>query len=119
MKFYNQAQPLYLGTDAHGVRLGTALIPTRSGTSYPRDKVPDNSILRPIMFASKSLLSVERRYSNIESRALCILYRLMKFHHYCFVREVSIITDHKPLVAIFKKDAVTENTMNYSQNTPI
>ena len=30
-----------------------------------------------------------------------------KFHHYCFTREVSIITDHKPLVAIFKKDVAT------------
>ena len=26
------------------------------------------------------------------------------FHHYCFVKEVSIIMDHKPLVAIVKKD---------------
>ena len=32
------------------------------------------------------------------------MHGLEKFHHYCFVREVSIITDHKPLVAIFKKD---------------
>ena len=28
------------------------------------------------------------------------------FHHYCFAREV-LITDHKPLVAIFKKDVAT------------
>ena len=27
-----------------------------------------------------------------------------KFHHYYFAREVSLIKDHKPLVAIFKKD---------------
>ena len=30
-----------------------------------------------------------------------------RFCHYCIVREVSIITDHKPLVAIFKKDVAT------------
>ena len=34
---------------------------------------------------------------------LGILYRLEKFHHYSFAREVSIITGHKPLVAISKK----------------
>ena len=28
-------------------------------------------------------------------------------HHYCFAREVNVITNHKPLVAIFKKDVVT------------
>ena len=33
--------------------------------------------------------------------------QLEKFHHYCFAREVSIITDHKSLIATFKKDAAT------------
>ena len=66
--------------------------------------VPDNAILCPIAFASKSLTGTEHRYSNIEREALGILHGLKKFHHYCFAREVHIITDHKPLVAIFKKD---------------
>ena len=29
---------------------------------------------------------------------------LEKFHHYCFAREVSIITAHQPLTTIFKMD---------------
>ena len=33
-----------------------------------------------------------------------MLHGLKKFHHYYFPREVLIITDHKLLVAIFKKD---------------
>ena len=38
----------------------------------------------------------------------------MKFHHYCFARKVSIITDNKPLVAILKRhgNTVTETTQN-------
>ena len=87
-----------------GIRLKAGLLQTRSGTSFPRDKAPDNSILRPIAFASNRLSSAERRYSNIEREALGTLHNLKKFHHYCFVREVSIITDHQPLVAIFRKD---------------
>ena len=35
------------------------------------------------------------------------MHGLEKFHHYCFTREVSIITDHKLLVSIFKKDIAT------------
>ena len=35
---------------------------------------------------------------------LGILHGLEKFHHYCFGREVLAITDHKPLVSIFKTD---------------
>ena len=104
MKFYDETQVLYLDTDASGIGLEAALLQTRSGRSCSRDKAQDNSILRPIAFASKSLSSAERRYSNIEREALGILHGLEKFHHYCFVREVSIITDHKLLVAISKKD---------------
>ena len=60
MKFYDETQPLYLETDASGVRLGGVLLHTRSGTSCPGDKAPDNSILRPIDFASKSIKCVKK-----------------------------------------------------------
>ena len=66
--------------------------------------MPDNTILHPIAFASKSITGAEHRYNNIERETLGILHGLKKFHHYSFAREVHIITDHKPLVAIFKKD---------------
>ena len=59
------------------------------------------------MFAHKGLSSVKRMYSNIKREALGILHGFEIFHHYCFAREVSIIADHKPLVAIFKKDVAT------------
>ena len=104
MKCYDETQLLYLETGASGIRLRAAPLPTRSSASCPWDSAPDSSILRPYAFASKSLSSAEKRYSNIEKEALGILHRLNKFHHYCFVREVGIITDHKLLVAIFKKD---------------
>ena len=38
---------------------------------------------------------------------LGILHGLEKFHHVCFGQEVLIITDHKPLVAMLKKDMAT------------
>ena len=102
MKFYDETQPLYLETDMSGIGLGAALLQIRDGTKCPRNTAPDNRILRPIAFASKSLASMERRYSNNEREALGILHGLKKFCHYCFAREVSIITDHKPFVAIFQ-----------------
>ena len=42
-------------------------------------------------------MSVEWRYSNIKCEVLGILHGLEKFHHYCFGREVLIITDHKTI----------------------
>ena len=50
----------YLETDASQVGLGATLLQTRSSTSFPRDIAPDNSILRPMTFSSKSLSSTER-----------------------------------------------------------
>ena len=55
IKFYDETKPLYIEKDASRVGLGTALLQTRSTNSCHRDEVPDNSILRPIAFASKSL----------------------------------------------------------------
>ena len=83
MKFYDETQPLYLETDPSGIGLGVSLLQTIIGTSYPRDKAAENSILRPIAFVNKSLSSAEGRYSNIERDALGILHRLQKFHCYC------------------------------------
>ena len=52
-------------------------------------------------------MDTEHRYSNIERETLGILHGLEEFHHYHFVREVYVITDHKPLVSIFKKGMAT------------
>ena len=104
MKFYDDTKPLYLETDASGVGLGAALLQLCEGTTCQRDMAPENTVLCPIVFASKSLTGTECRYSNVKQEAMGILHGLKTFHHYCFTREVLIITDHKPLVAIFKKD---------------
>ena len=65
-----------LGTDASGVRLVAALLQTQEGTTCQTDMVPDNIILHPIAFASKSLTGAECRYSHIEREALGILHGL-------------------------------------------
>ena len=106
MKFYDDAKLLDLETDALGLGLGAALLQLCNNTACKRDMAPDNTSLRPMAFATKSFTGAEQRYSNIKQEALGILHELEKFHHYCFGREVLVITDHKPLVAMFKKDVV-------------
>ena len=107
MKFYDDTKPLYLKTDASGIGLGAALLQLRESTTCQTHMAPDNTILCPIAFASKRLMGAECRYSNIKCEALGILHGLEKFHHYCFGREVLIITDHKLLVSMFKKDVAS------------
>ena len=76
-------------------------------TMHLCDKIPNNATVCLIAFASKSLSSTEWQYSNIEQEALGILHWPNKIHHYCFAKELCVITDHKPLVAMANKDVVT------------
>lgn len=58
----------------------------------------------PVMFASRSLTETEKRYSQIEKEYLGICFATQKFHEYIYGRTVNIYTDHKPLIAISKKN---------------
>ena len=100
MKSCNETKPLYLQSYASRIGFSAALFQTRDGMTCPKDSTPDNTILCPIAFANKSLISAEHRYSNIEREVLGILHDLKKIHHYCFTRDVNVITYHKLLVAI-------------------
>ena len=57
MKLYNETKPQYIETDIYGIGLAASLLQTRDGATCPRDIAPDNTILRPNAFASKSLTS--------------------------------------------------------------
>ena len=99
MKFYNK-KPLSLETDASGVVLVAGLLQARDGMSCPKDTTLDNTIMRPIAFAKKSLSTAETCCSNIEREALGILCSLQKCHHYYFVKEVHIITDQSTSISV-------------------
>ena len=106
-EIYDDTKVLYLETDASGVSLGAALLQVHDNMMCQKGMASDNTILHPMAFASKSLTDAEQRYSNIKCEVLGILHRLEKFHHYCFSREVLIITDHKLLISMFQKDIAT------------
>ena len=76
MKIYNETKLLYIEVEASGVGLGATLLQIRNNTSCRKDEAPDNSILRPIAFSSKSRTGAEKRYSSIERESLSILCSL-------------------------------------------
>ncbi len=56
---------------------------------------------RPIANASKTMSPCQRKYSQIQKEALAIIFALNKFHQFLYGRQFILVTDHKPLIALF------------------
>ena len=89
---------LYLETDASGVAIGMALL---------QSEQTDRSSLYPIVYGSKALTDAETRYANIECELIGMVGGPEKFNYFTFGRPVTVLTDHKPLIAISKKSLVS------------
>ena len=76
MRFYDDTRLLYLETYASGIGLRAALLQLRDNMACQKGTAPDNTILKPITFASKTLMGAEQRYSNIKHEVLGILHGL-------------------------------------------
>ena len=87
LTYYDPNKVLVLENDASEYGLGSTIL--QEG--------------KPIAFASRTLNDPESRYAQIEKEMLAAVYGLEKFHYYTFGRPVTVVTDHKPLVAIAKK----------------
>ena len=79
------------------------LLQVIEGMTRSRDTPPDNPILQLVAFTSKSLPSAEMQYGNKEREVPGICHGLQTFTP-TILPEMQIITDHKPLVAMLRKD---------------
>ncbi|GFS59161.1 transposon Tf2-6 polyprotein [Trichonephila clavipes] len=86
---YDPSLPLTLASDASPVGIGCVL----------SHVYPDGSE-RSIAFASRTLSGSEKKYSQYD-KALSIVWAVKKFYLYLKGRRFTLITDHKPLIAIF------------------
>lgn len=89
LKYYSTTEPLTISSDASQAGLGAVLM------------LDD----RPVAYTSKSLTETEKHgYSQIEKEMLAIVFAFKKFYIYlCGRSDITVETDHLPLVRIFKK----------------
>ncbi|XP_052123376.1 uncharacterized protein K02A2.6-like [Frankliniella occidentalis] len=85
---FQENAPIVIQCDASSFGLGSCLLQNK----------------KPVSFASRCLTKTEQGYAMVEKEMLAILFSARKFHFWIYGREVTVHTDHKPLVTIFKKN---------------
>ncbi len=91
MSYFDPHQTTQVIVDASPVGLGALLV--------QNDKV--------ICYASRVLSDVETRYSQTEKEMLAVVWAVEHFHLYLYGAQFTILTDHQPLLGIFRSHKAT------------
>ena len=91
LKFYKQSQPIRISCDASTIGLG----------AVPEQQHGDQWY--PVAYASRSITSSEKNYSQLEREMLSIVFACNRFHEYIYGQKFEVFNDHMPLQSIFKR----------------
>ena len=78
--------------DASPVGLGSILV--QSNPDNPQERVI-------IAFASRTLSTLERKYSQVEREALALIFAVEKFHMYVYGKHFKLFSDARAIVFIY------------------
>ncbi|MGL6082193.1 MAG: RNase H-like domain-containing protein [Gammaproteobacteria bacterium] len=65
-------------------------------------QVEDDGKVYPVYHFARSLNKTQQNYPQTEKEGLALIYAVQKFHKYLYGRKFTLLTDHQPLLTIFK-----------------
>ena len=93
---------MYIEVDASKQGIGSVMLqPDTVVRNTSTGDIPNN--LRCIAYASNTFSQTGSNYSNIECELLGVVFSCLHFKHFAYGHKVTLITDHKPLLSLFKK----------------
>ena len=123
LKYYDDTKNLYMEVNASQKAIGVVLLQSvqeehesKANNGHQQNQVEvsvndcEKSIipndLLPVAYGSKTLTDAEWWYANIEHELLDVVAGVEKFHTFCYERSTIVLSYHKPLTSIVRKDLV-------------
>jgi transposase InsO family protein len=93
---YDASKPIRVCADASSFGAGAIL------------EIFSDGHWRPVMYASRSFNSNEMSQAQIEKEALALTWACDRFATYIIGKEITLVTDHRPLVSILGQKCIDE-----------
>ena len=102
VKFPDYGLPFHLHTHASETGIGAVLLQEHNG------------VLHPVSYISKTLNNAQRAYPTTKKEALALVFALESFRHLVLDFQVTVYTDHKPLIGALRKPTKDECLKSWS-----
>ena len=89
---YDPSKQLMLMCDASPYGVGAVL-----------SQIDEQGVEKPVVYASCTLISAERNYSQLENEAFALIFGTKRFHNYLYGCSFTLYTDHKPLQGLLNE----------------
>lgn len=103
LAFPRTDKPYILHTDASDYAVGGVLV-----------QKEDTGVERVMQYVSHQMNDSQRKWPTIEKEAFAIVYCLTKLRPYLWGAEFEIMTDHKPLRALFQSEVANTRVQRWA-----